>query len=82
MKRKNFEDLKEYIDMCLDDLVDQYYLIEATENVAIKMDRKLKKDFLNIDGVKVENKNKEIDIEKLSEEKRNKIIDNYKCNLI
>ena len=71
--KESFEDLKEYIDMCLDDLVDQYYLIEATENVAIKMDRKLKKDFLNIDGVKVENKNKEIDIEKLSEEKRNKI---------
>jgi hypothetical protein len=71
--KESFEDLKEYIDMCLYDLVDQYYLIEATENVAIKMDRKLKKDFLNIDGVKVENKNKEIDIEKLSEEKRNKI---------
>ena len=71
--KESFEDLKEYIDMCLDDLVDQYYLIEATENVAIKMDKKLKKDFLNIDGVKVENKNKEIDIEKLSEEKRNKI---------
>ena len=45
MKRKNFEDLKEYIDMCLDDLVDQYYLIEATENVAIKMDRKLKHNY-------------------------------------
>ena len=31
--------------MCLDDLVDQYYLIEATENVAIKMDRKLKHNY-------------------------------------
>ena len=71
--KETFEDLKEYIDMCLEDLVEQYYLIEVTENVDIKMDRKLKKDFLNIDGVKIENKNKEVDIEKLSEEKRNKI---------
>lgn len=71
--KESFEDLKEYIDMCLEDLVEQYYLMEATENVDIKMDRKLKKDFLNIDGVKVENKNKEVDTEKLSEEKRNKI---------
>ena len=43
--------------------------MEATENVDIKMERKLKKDFLNIDGVKKENKNKEVDVEKLSEEK-------------
>lgn len=71
--KETFEDLKEYIDMCLEDLVEQYFLMEATENVDIKMDRKLKKDFLNIDGVKIENKNKEVDIEKLSEEKRNKI---------
>ena len=70
--KETFEDLKEYIAMCLEDLVEQYYLIEATENVDIKMDRKLKKDFLNIDGVKIENKNKEVDIVKLSEEKRNK----------
>ena len=53
--KETFEDLKEYIDMCLEDLVEQYYLIEVTENVDIIMDRKLKKDFLNIDGVKVEN---------------------------
>jgi hypothetical protein len=39
------------------------------------MDRKLKKDFLNIDGVKKENKNKEVDVEKLSEEKKKKISD-------
>ena len=43
--KESFEDLKEYIDMCLDDLVDQYYLMEATENVAIKMDRKLKHNY-------------------------------------
>ena len=70
---ESFEDLKEYVDMCLEDLVEQYFLMEATENVDIKMDRKLKKDFLNIDGVKIENKNKEIDVEKLNEEKKNKI---------
>ena len=68
--KETFEDLKEYIDMCLEDLVEQYYLIEATENVDIKMDKKLKKDFLNIDGVKIENKNKEVDTKKLSEEKK------------
>jgi len=71
--KESFEDLKEYLDMCLEDLVEQYFLMEATENVDIKMDRKLKKDFLNIDGVKKENKNKEVDVEKLNEEKKNKI---------
>ena len=37
------------------------------------MERKLKRDFLNIDGVKKENKNKEVDVEKLSEEKEKKL---------
>jgi len=73
--KESFEDLKEYIDMCLEDLVEQYFLMEATENVDIKMDRKLKKDFLNIDGVKIENKNKEVDVEKLNEEKQKKLGD-------
>ncbi len=68
-----FSELKEYIDMCLDGQVEQYFLMEATENVDIKMERKLKKDFLNIDGVKKENKNKEVDVEKLSEEKKKRI---------
>lgn len=70
---ETFSELKEYIDMCLEGIVEQYFLMEATENVDIKMDRKLKKDFLNIDGVKKENKNKEVDVEKLSEEKKKKI---------
>jgi hypothetical protein len=70
-----FSEIKEYIDMCLDGVVEQYFLMEATENVDIKMDRKLKKDFLNIDGVKKENKNKEVDVEKLSEEKKKKLGD-------
>ncbi len=39
--KESFEDLKEYVDMCLEDLVEQYFLMEATENVDIKMDRKL-----------------------------------------
>ena len=72
---ETFSELKEYIDMCLDGVVEQYFLMEATENVDIKMDRKLKKDFLNIDGVKKENKNKEVDVEKLSEEKKKRLGD-------
>ena len=71
--KETFSELKEYIDMCLDGQVEQYFLMEATENVDIKMERKLKRDFLNIDGVKKENKNKEVDVEKLSEEKEKKI---------
>jgi hypothetical protein len=73
--KETFIELKEYVDMCLDGVVEQYFLMEATENVDIKMDRKLKKDFLNIDGVKKENKNKEVDVEKLSEEKQKKLGD-------
>jgi hypothetical protein len=73
--KETFSELKAYIDMCLEDIVEQYFLMEATENVDIKMDRKLKKDFLNIDGVKKENKNKEVDVEKLSEEKKKKLGD-------
>ncbi len=71
--KETFEELKEYIDMCLEGQVEQYFLMEATENVDIKMERKLKKDFLNIDGVKKENKNKEVDVEKLNEEKKKRI---------
>ena len=71
--KESFEELKEFIDMCLEGIVEQYFLMEATENVDIKMEKKLKKDFLNIDGVKKENKNKEIDVDKLSEEKKKRI---------
>ena len=62
--KETFSELKDYIDMCLEGQVEQYFLMEATENVDIKMERKLKRDFLNIDGVKKENKNKEVDVEK------------------
>lgn len=71
--KETFSELKDYIDMCLDGQVEQYFLMEATENVDIKMERKLKKDFLNIDGVKKENKNKEVDVEKLNEEKEKRL---------
>lgn len=71
--KDEFGELKDYVDMCLEGQVEQYFLMEATENVDIKMDRKLKKDFLNIDGVKKENKNKEVDVEKLSEEKKKRL---------
>ena len=68
-----FEELKDYVDMCLEDKVEQYFLIETTENIDIKMEKKLKKDFLNIDGVKNENKNVEIDVEKLNKEKNKRL---------
>ena len=44
-----FSDLKEYIDMGMSEITEQYFLMEVTKNVDIKMPRKLKKDFLNID---------------------------------
>ena len=40
-----FEELKDYVDMCLEDKVDQYFLIETTENIDIKNGKKIKKDF-------------------------------------
>jgi hypothetical protein len=46
---ETFDDLKEYIDMAFSDLTDQYFLLEVTKNFDIKMPRKMKKDFLNID---------------------------------
>ena len=67
-----FSDLKEYIDMGMSEITEQYFLMEVTKNVDIKMPRKLKKDFLNIDGEekKKENKTGEINVEsKLRERK-------------
>ena len=67
-----FSDLKEYIDMAMSEITEQYFLMEATKNIDIKMPRKLKKDFLNIDGEekKKENKTGEINVEsKLRERK-------------
>jgi hypothetical protein len=72
---ETFTDLKEYVDMSLNEIVDQYYLMEATKNVDIKMDRKLKKDFLNIDGeVKKEQpKTGTIDVESKVRERREEL---------
>lgn len=75
--KEEFSDLKEYVDMALSELTEQYFLMEATDNIDIKMPRKLKKDFLNIDGetTKMEPKNGKIDIEELRE-KRGKDVKN------
>ena len=70
--KETFSDLKEYIDMGMSEITEQYFLMEVTKNVDIKMPRKLKKDFLNIDGEekKRENKTGEINVEsKLKERK-------------
>ena len=67
-----FSDLKEYIDMGMSDITEQYFLMEVTKNMDIKMPRKLKKDFLNIDGEekKKETRTGEINVEsKLRERK-------------
>jgi hypothetical protein len=68
-----FMELKEYVDMCLEGVVEQYFLMEATENVDIKMERKLKRDFLNIDGVKKETKTKGVQKDELSDEKKKRM---------
>jgi hypothetical protein len=67
-----FSDLKEYIDMGMSEITEQYFLMEVTKNVDVKMPRKLKKDFLNIDGEekKRETRTGEINVEsKLKERK-------------
>lgn len=60
--KETFSELKQYVDMAMSDITDQYFLLEVTKNMDIKMPRKLKKDFLNIDGsnMKEEPKNGEI----------------------
>jgi len=71
--KETFEDLKEYIDMCMNEIVEQYFLMEVTSNTDIKMDQKLKRDFLNIDGVKKPTKTKGVSKDDLSEEKKKRI---------
>ena len=70
-----FSDLKEYIDMAMSEITEQYFLMEVTKNVDIKMPRKLKKDFLNIDGEekKKENKTGEINVESKLKERREEL---------
>ena len=67
-----FSDLKEYIDMGMSEITEQYFLMEVTKNVDIKMPRKLKKDFLNIDGEekKKETRTGEINVESTLRERK------------
>jgi hypothetical protein len=58
--------------MGMSEITEQYFLMEVTKNVDVKMPRKLKKDFLNIDGEekKRETRTGEINVEsKLKERK-------------
>jgi hypothetical protein len=73
--KETFNDLKEYVDMVFNDITEQYFLIEVSGNFDIKMPRKLKKDFLNIDGdlKKEEPKTGGIKIDDITEEKRKNI---------
>ena len=70
-----FSDLKDYIDMAMSEITEQYFLMEVTKNVDIKMPRKLKKDFLNIDGEekKKETKTGEINVETELKERREEL---------
>jgi hypothetical protein len=73
---ETFFNLKEYIDMVLNDITEQYFLVEVGESFDIKMDRKLKKEFLNIDGEKTENKTGSIEINEISVKTNKKEMDN------
>jgi hypothetical protein len=73
---ETFENLKEYIDMVLSDITDQYFLMEVGENFDVKMDSDLKKDFLNIDGDRIENRNGSIEVNEVSKPEDKKILDN------
>lgn len=74
--KETFTDLKEYVDMVFNEMVDQYFLMEVTKNTDVKMlDRKIKKDFLNIDGdlKKEPTKNGSIDVELKIKERREEL---------
>lgn len=72
--KEHFYDLKEYIDMCMSEITEQYFLIELTNNIDIKMPTKLKKDFLNIDGKKnIKNKIVEINVEKKLKDQKEEV---------
>jgi hypothetical protein len=73
---ETFDNLKEYIDMVLNDITEQYFLVEVGDGFDIKMDRKLKKEFLNIDGEKIENKNGSIEVNEIIVKTNKKEMDN------
>ena len=64
--------LKDYIDMVLNDITDQYFLMEVAKNTEVKMPKKIKKDFLNIDGddKKIEPKGGAINVEDFKEKRK------------
>lgn len=72
-----FSDLKEFVDMLFNDITEQYFLLEVSGDFDIKMPRKLKKEFLNIDGeIKKEDpKTGGIKIDEVTEERKNKLKD-------
>jgi hypothetical protein len=70
-----FSDLKEYVDMILNNITEQYFLIETSSNYDIKMPKKLKRDFLNIDGdiKKEETKTGTINVDTVLKERREEL---------
>lgn len=61
--KETFNDLTEYIDMVLNGIIEQYFLIEKTENCFIQMPKKLKDDLLKINNEEEnETKNGSIEI--------------------
>jgi hypothetical protein len=70
-----FSDLKEYVDMILNNITEQYFLIETSSNYDIKMPKKLKRDFLNIDGdiKKEETKTGTINVDTALKERREEL---------
>lgn len=48
--KETFDDLKEYIDMILNGVIEQYFLVEKTENSFVQMPKKLKDDLLKINN--------------------------------
>jgi len=61
--------------MAMSEITEQYFLMEVTEKVDIKMPRKLKKDFLNIDEEekKKDTKTEEINVEAKRKERREEL---------
>lgn len=72
---ETFSELKQYVEMILDGITSQYFLMEVTKNTEVVMDKKMKKDFLGIDNKKKseENKTGTINVEDFKEERLNNI---------
>lgn len=61
--RETFDDLVEYVDMVLNGVIEQYFIVEKTENCFIQMPKKLKDDLLKINNEeKSDTKNGKIEI--------------------